>query len=412
MSLCIRARFIVGTYSGHAGAGSPWPPAPARVVSAAVAEAHRSARLTVRDILQDLCRAGNPTIVAPAAFSSGEASSYMQPQGATLSGKVSKSEVKAPRRIMGERGGKILKRVNGHYSVDGDLYYLWEDLDLCEADHEALAETLREIPYLGRECDLVLLDIVPENLETLLDAHRGTHTVLRPSPVGGVALRGLTPGLISWLDDRHESIFAEHAGQPVPVDHRIRQVRYAAATPLPDSMYLLVLPFSRAVSIDEARRRAATVQAGEGGFVFPVTQAGNPYLDGRAVGLGAITDRGIEVSEDFDQTWLGEDTGAASLQGGYWQRGAREWMSVVPFLGHPDRWVAQRQIEAAVPNATVLELDTRPVRPSQARMASDDTHRAWHAVLRTEKEIPGPLVLQRDTGTGVFLPDYGKDDRR
>lgn len=407
MPLCIRVKFLLNMYSGHSGTESSWPPSPARLISAIVAEAHRSGQERVLLLLQSLCRLPNPSIVAPQVFSSGVGASYMQAPVPTPVGELSRANAKE--RLKNDRSGTAHKSVNGHYSVDGDLFFLWEDVDLCEADHEALAETLREIPYLGRECDLAILSMVSENIGTLLDAHRSTHTVFLPTPYGGTRLRGLSPGLLSWLDDRHQSLFGEDTGNAIPVDHRIRIARYGAVTSLSSTTHLYVLPFSDVVSIDDALRRATLVDAGEGGFVFPLVRAGHPRLDGLAVGLGVVADHGVRVLEGFDYAWYGEDTGRASLQGGYWRREAREWMSVVPFIGHPDRWVAERQIEAAIPNATVTEMSARPVRPSQSFMASDDSHRAWHVTLCTENAVPGPLVLQKATGTAVFLPDYGKD---
>lgn len=410
MAVSISANFITGFYSGHHTDQTVYPPSPARLVSALLSAAHRSPEFTEdgRGILQMLCEASDPTLVVPKAYKGGSGETYMQQPLASAAGtNVKEEQVSGAQRIMGERGGKVRKRSNGHFTVTGDLYFVWEDLEFDDTQLALLNQLAEDVGYLGRESDLVLLKASRQSKSNLILKHRETHSFYRPMPKGGKKLRVLSRGYLNWLDDRHASIFDEDAREPIPVDHRVRTAFYAPIAIVPDSdETIITLPFKRPLRLNQAVEIARKIHADDGGVVFPLARAGHRHLDGAAVGLGVITRGGIRLDDDFDMTSLGEDTGAITLQPDYWVRAAKVWMTAVPFVGHPDRWVATQQILSAVPDARILELSTTPVRPSQQRMKTSSTQRAWHVVLRIQEAIAGPLLLDRTGGTGVCLPDY------
>ena len=81
-------------------------------------------------------------------------------------------------------------------------------------------------------------------------------------------------------------------------------------------------------------------------------------------------------------------------------------MTSVPFVAHPDKWVATQQVLAQIPEAEILELSSSPIRPSQSTISTDSKHNAWHISLKTLEEVSGPLILDAKAGTGVLIPDY------
>lgn len=410
MALTVSVRFTAGIYSGHHADQVNFPPSPARLISALVAAAHGTPGITDhgRDILQILCEAPDPVLVVPPAYEGGSAESYMQQPLATLAGSNVKAQhISGPQRIMGERGGKVKKRVNGHFIVTGDLYFVWDDLDFDDAQIELLNQLATDVAYLGRESDLVLLHAHRSSVSELMSQHRSTHLFHKPMPSGGKKLRVPSKNFLSWLDDRFHSVFGENAREPIPADHRVRSTAYAPAAVIPGSNEaVLTIPFARPLRLDRALELASKVHPEDGGTVFPLARAGNQYLDGAAIGLGVVTSSGVRLDEDFDTSFLGEDSGAVTLQPNYWTRRAQVWMTAVAYVGHPDKWVAAHQILTAVPDAEILKMSAAPVRPSQQHIKTSPTKRAWHIVLRTPETIPGPLLLDREQGTGVCLPDY------
>lgn len=412
MSITISVTFTAGIYSGHSGGESPFPPSPARMAAAFLNEISRREDPAARQLLSRLCASGSPTIIRPPAYSSGAGDSFMQPLIATgPHSPVPKRIFEGPQRILGDRGGKISKVVNGHWCVTGPLHYVWESIDLTPDDIALMDDVAGGIPYFGRECDLASIRVTAAGLMDALQqpsSEPGPPPVtLRPSPVGSCRLRDATPGFLAWLDDRYKSLFSEGADQPVPVDHRVTTTRYASSVPMSEGdQWLEILAFRTPLSLTKAMSVAATVDSGEDGIVFPVTRTGNPHLDGRAVGLGILTSRSTRLSDDFDITLLGEDSGLRSLQPGYWTRPARRWMTSVPSLAHPDRWVAEMQVKSVLPEAVITGISTAPLRPSQAKLGADDDHRAWHITLTTPDTVRGPLILDRGTGSGVLMPDY------
>lgn len=420
MAVSVSVTFTAGIYSGHTRPGeSSYPPSPGRLVAAFVSEISRRHDTTARRLLERLCASGPPMIVASPDYNSGEGESYMQAViSSTSFSKLKKSMFDGPQRIHGETGGKIRKSVNGHRQMTGPLHVVWESADLDSGEIAVLDDIAAGIPYLGRECDLVSVAVSDAPAAAVLDRAYKTRTGLRPttyrpSRAGSHALRAATPSLLGWLDDRHASVFDHDAGQPIPEDHRVRVTGYAPAVPVPDSdQWLEIITLRRPLSLARALAAGRHVAPGDQGVVFPVTRSGHRSLDGQAVGLGVLTSSRTMVTEHFDTSLIGTDNGARSLQPSYWTRPATRWMTAVPFLAHPDRWVATMQVTSAFPDAEITGISTSPLRPSQAPLstAGDDHHRSWHVTLTLPEPVTGPLILDREGGTGVFMPDYVTDD--
>lgn len=409
MSLVISVKFIAGTYSGHAETHSSYPPSPGRLLAALVAAAARDVDPDAADVVvKELAAAESPHIVTPPAFFSGQGESFMAGPKSVEAGRNASAGISSgAQRIFGETGGKIQKHVNGHYAVTGDLHFLWPTLQLTPESLEMLTKLCSDIPYLGRECDLTLVQAGQQSAASFREKNSDTHVVYAPSPAGGIQLRSASLAYLDWLNERHESMFGEHGREPIAEDHRVRLEAYAATVPVADGREnLLCLPFSRPINLDEALKYVPMVNGGTARSSFILARAGNKYLDGAAVGLGVFTESGIELAPEFDRGVLGMDTGAASLQPSYWTRPAQYWMTSVPYIAHPDKWVASQQILAKVPNAEIIEISSSPIRPSQQRMKADSKHRAWHIALRTSERVAGPLLLDEKTGTGVLMPDY------
>nr|WP_297009266.1 type I-U CRISPR-associated protein Csb2 [uncultured Corynebacterium sp.] len=415
MSITCSVTFIAGIYSGNSPGEAPFPPSPGRLISAFISEIGRRSDPAAKDLVRRLCASGDPTIIAPQSYSSGSGESYMQPLISSSPDSGAPRELFAgPQRILGERGGKIRKCVNGHRLVTGALHYIWEDAALTPDDVAVLNDIAGEIPYLGRECDLARVQVTNSTLTEMLDStYRSSvtpPTTLRPSPHGTHRFRAATPAFLQWLDDRYASLFAENADQPIPVDHRVTVTRYAPSVPTPrGGQWLEIMAFRRPRSLASALEVARDVVPGDNGVVFPVTRSGHRELDGRAVGLGILTSTGTALTDNFDTKILGEDTGLRSLSPDYWVRRSQRWMTAVPFLAHPDKWVASRQAATALPDAVLTGISPAPLRPSQARLGSDDDHRAWHLTLTTSRPVHGPLILDKEHGTGVLMPDYLND---
>ena len=409
MALTFSVQFVAGMYSGHHEDHVVFPPSPARLVAALLAAAHRSPQVDdARAILSEMCAAADPLIVVPPAYAGGSGETYMQPIAATPGGKKANQTVFAgPQRIMGQRGGKIRKRSSGHFVVTGDLYFVWEHLDLNDEQLMLVQQLASDVGYFGRESDLVVISAGRASKADLIRQCAHSHEFYSPMPRGGKQLRVLSPGFPSWLEDRYASTFGEDARVTIPVDHRVRTASYAPAAVVPNSdSVLFPLAFRRPLPLEQALKYAKSVR-GEGGVAaFPLTRSGNRYLDGSAVGLGVVTTGGVVLDPAFDTEVLGENTGAITLQPSYWLRSAQVWMTAVPLIGHPDKWVATQQILAAVPDAEILEMSAAPVRAGQQHVPTSPTQRAWHLILRTPDVVHGPLLLDPKHGTGVCLPDY------
>lgn len=419
MAVSVSVTFTAGIYSGHTNPGeSSYPPSPGRLIAAFLNEISRRNDTNARTLLDALCVSGSPMIVAPPAYSSGEGESYMQAVvSSTASSRPKRSMFDGPQRIHGQTGGKLRKVVNGHRYMTGPIHFIWESAVLDAAEVARLDDIAAGIPYLGRECDLAAItvtdDVATAVLERAYKSPAGIRpTTYRPNPTGPIRLRAASQNLLSWLDDRHTSIFGDKAGQPIPEDHRVRVAGYAPAVPVPDSdKWVEVLALQRPLPLAKALAAGRHVDPGAGGVVFPVTRSGHRSLDGHAVGLGVLTSTGTNVTSDFDTSLIGADNGLRSLQPSYWTRSARRWMTAVPFLAHPDRWVATMQVAGALPDAEITGISITSLRPSQAPLstAGDDHHRAWHITLTLPESVNGPLILDRDGGTGVLMPDYLAD---
>lgn len=409
MALKFSVQFVAGIYSGHHEDHVAFPPSPARLVAALLAAAHRSTQVNeARAVLKEMCAAADPIIIVPPAYPGGSGETFMQPIVATPGGKkAGQTPFNGPQRIMGERGGKIRKRASGHYAVAGDLHFVWEHLEFDDGQLKLLQQIASDVGYLGRESDLVVIHVDRTSKADLIRQYSHSHEFYAPMPRGGKELRVLSPGFLSWLDDRHESTFSENARITTPIDHRVRTASYAPSAVVPDSDSVVIsLAFRRPLALEQALKFAKLVR-GEGDVAaFPLTRSGNRYLDGVAVGIGVVTTGGIELDPAFDVEVLGENTGAITLQPSYWVRPAQIWMTAVAFVGHPDKWVATQQVLAVVPDAEILEISAAPVRADQQHVPTSSTQRAWHLVLRTADVVRGPLLLDPKHGTGVCLPDY------
>lgn len=210
--LRIRVRFPLGAYHARSASNeAEWPPSPLRLIGALLAAAHERPGAEPeadRGLLQRLCEAPAPLVIAPDSVAVGEPAEDGQAvrlRGASrwaprnyFSGPVS------PRNLGGERaeGSKVGVAIGErHVMVE------WPDLQLDEEELERLSILASEITFLGttRSPAVVDLQTVPQSEQ---DDGQGQETWV-PSAgerVGmDVALRVPDANAIAAFDRRQQA---------------------------------------------------------------------------------------------------------------------------------------------------------------------------------------------------------------
>lgn len=218
--LRIEVRFPLGVYHALSNArfGEPeWPPSPVRLIGALLAAAHEAPGAdtdAARALLERLCAAPPPVIVAPELTAVGETRAGDERAGTevvvALRGASrwaprnhSDSEVKtnglSPRNLARERT-EVHK--GGVAIGDRRVEIRWPDLDLRHDDHRLLDALLGELTFLGTSRSPVIARAVGADEATDAEASdRWEPGVGR----GDAAVRVPNPGLLRAFDQRHEA---------------------------------------------------------------------------------------------------------------------------------------------------------------------------------------------------------------
>lgn len=192
--LRITARFPLGVYHGQS-AGSPkepeWPLAPVRLIGGFLAAAHGrpgSDPTPDRKLIECLCAAGPPTIVAPPSAGVGEPAddgSVVRLRGSTrwaprnyVKGQISPRNVGRDRAEVSKVGVAI-----GSLPV----HVIWEDVTLDEDEVERLSALASDVTFLGTTRSPVLLEVTTEPLD---DAEAPLWTAMPADESGaGISVR-------------------------------------------------------------------------------------------------------------------------------------------------------------------------------------------------------------------------------
>lgn len=424
-TLTVKVKFLANRYSGHQDTCS-FPPSPARLGAALVSAAHEAFDnpAEARKTIQRLSRQEDPIILVPPTWFISSGAGYMQPILSVQAGRnAKKRDFKDRARFWEEVGGASKKYVNGHWSIVGDLYYHWRHTDLNTTEISLLKTLLRSVPYLGRECDTASLDVAAVTTAQLMSLTDSHHTLLLPSPQGEVQLRRLTPRYLSWLDYRFEANRDEQAARPPAANHRIEMIAFSQVSlDGAGESALMIQPLKEGLSVSEVLRLTKYFNTAPDRnhnsiqrlFAFPIVRAAHRWADGKVLGIGFLSNNTeiFHVTEypayqKLQEYFGGDGFLSRYMDERYWRRSSQIWTTSVPFIAHPDKWVARMQILSAVPGAEITELESAPIRSGQHWMSTATTQRAWHIALRTPKSVAGPIVLDHEAGSGVLVPDYG-----
>ncbi|WP_320670776.1 type I-G CRISPR-associated protein Csb2 [Patulibacter defluvii] len=218
--LRIEVRFPLGVYHALSNArfGAPeWPPSPVRLIGALLAAAHEAPGAdtdAARGLLERICAADPPVIVAPAVIGPDEPST----DGKTLGTDIvvalrgasrwaprnhSDSEVKSsglsPRNLARERT-EVHK--GGVAIGDRPVEIHWPDLDLDDDERRLLNALLDELTFLGTSRSPVIARALGSEA-TLSVGDQWKPSV--GSGRGDAEVRVPNPGLLRAFDQRHEA---------------------------------------------------------------------------------------------------------------------------------------------------------------------------------------------------------------
>lgn len=219
--LRIEVRFPLGVYHALSNArfGAPeWPPSPVRLIGALLAAAHEAPGAdtdAARALLERLCAAAPPVIVAPELIDVGEAGTDGKRPGTevvvALRGASrwaprnhSDSEVKtnglSPRNLARERT-EVHK--GGVAIGDRPVEIRWPDLDLGNDDRRLLDALLDELTFLGTSRSPVIARTVAA--ATNDDSDQWEPSVGAGIGRGDAEVRVPNPGLLRAFDQRHDA---------------------------------------------------------------------------------------------------------------------------------------------------------------------------------------------------------------
>jgi CRISPR-associated protein Csb2 len=162
--LRVRIRLPLGVYHARSVSDdAEWPPSPLRLIGALLAAAHERPGAepeTDRALLQRLCEAPAPLVLAPGSVAVGEpvhAKEAVRLRGATrwaprnyITGPISPRNVGRERAEVSKAGVAV---------GDRPVAVEWPDLDLDERDLERLSILASEVTFLGTTRSPAILDV-------------------------------------------------------------------------------------------------------------------------------------------------------------------------------------------------------------------------------------------------------------
>lgn len=466
MALTIDVELLTGTYeAGVGGERAEWPPHPARLFCALVAQADTE---TEREALRWLERQGPPEVLIPEAGTS-------VPRGFVPTNGIAR-----------RGGGAYLARTNGsrvwpraHPAVPG-FRFRWADASPDRDTLERLRSLAARVAYVGRPAGLALARV---SGETGPPADRLRRLV--PAAEGPYLLRVPYPGYLDALATAFE------AEEPADAVSRARPyVEPAAEAPEEQAMspgpyarlFTLGFPPGAGVAGWHAARVAIAVRdavlARLGGprrddpwNPFPAAElapihghgegappegrcaflalpfVGHARATGEVIGVGIAIGRGVApelrrallqlLGLDRDEgprlaelripgvgvsLPLAPPDGRWSLEPARWRGPARRWASALPVVldRWPKRWadvpaiVAEGVRLAGYPEPEEIEIrrgSTVPgaplLRPTDRKRRPSDPDRPWsHVVVSFPGQVEGPVLLGhlRFAGLGLCVP--------
>ncbi len=466
MSLTMDVELLTGTYEAGLGDERPeWPPHPARLFCALVAQATGEED---REALRWLERQGPPEVLFPEAGSS------------VLRGFVPTNAIR------GGGGGTYPARTNGSRSwprahpARPGFRVTWAGASPDANVLERLRALAARVSYLGRPSGFVLAGVSSENARTAEGLRR-----LVPATEGPHLLRVPYPGYLDAL------VAAFEAGEPAESVSRSRPYAEPGGTSAPSEVVrsgpyarLFTLGFPpgagiagwHAMRVARAFRDAVLSRLGNpgaddpwspfapadlapihghGGTMAPEERCAclalpfveHPHATGEVIGVGIAIGRAVEpglrrallqlLGLDRDEgprltelripgpgvtLPLAPPDGRWSLEPSRWRRAARRWASALPVVldRWPKRWtdvpsiVADGVRLAGYPDPEGVEVSRGSVvagapllRPGDRKRRPTEPDRPWaHVVVSFPEPIEGPVLLGhlRFAGLGLCVP--------
>ncbi|HEY5343839.1 MAG TPA: type I-U CRISPR-associated protein Csb2 [Solirubrobacteraceae bacterium] len=212
--LRIAIRFPLGVYHARSTSDdAEWPPSPLRLIGALLAAAHGRHSSDPADdlaLIQKLCKAPAPLVVAPDSVAVGEpveAREAVRLRGATrwaprnyLTGPVSPRNVGRERAPVNKAGVAI---------GDRPVAFVWSALDLDHMEMQRLAALAGDVTFLGTSRSPAILKVDAETHEAASDDGASEH-VWTPAGLAGyaepdAAVRVPDTQTIAAFDRRHDA---------------------------------------------------------------------------------------------------------------------------------------------------------------------------------------------------------------
>ncbi|HXF57860.1 MAG TPA: type I-U CRISPR-associated protein Csb2 [Actinomycetota bacterium] len=466
MPLAIDVELLTGTYEAGIGGDRPeWPPHPARLFCALVAQVATEAE---RDALRWLERQGPPEVLLPDAGES------------VLRGFVPTNA------IARAGGGAYLARTNGsrawpraHPSTPG-FRLTWAGASPDADVLERICSIAGRVSYLGRPPGFVIVRVSRE----LRPSAEGLRRLV-PASEGPYLLRVPYPGYLDAL------VAAFEAGEPAEAVSRSRPYAEPAGAAPPAGVVrpgpyarLFTLGFPPGAGIagwhamrvarafrDAVLSRLGAPAAGDPWTPFPPADlvaihghgegiapearcaflalpfVGYPHATGELVGVGIAIGRGVapglrrallqllgldrddgprltelRIPEPGVTLPLAAPDGRRSLEPARWRRAARRWASALPVVldRWPKRWadvpsiVAEGVRLAGYPEPAEVEVRRGStaagaplLRPGDRKRRPTEPDRPWaHVVVSFPEPVEGPVLLGhlRFAGLGLCVP--------
>lgn len=199
--LTVEARFPMGEFNAHgAGGGPEWPPAPARLLSALLAAAHRGSVGIAQ--VESLFSLAPPVVTAPVSGARDVGFRRWVPANddVDLSGHNPRRDVSSNYSFMSKMGKAPERGTIVGTGGDDVVRWVFPDCQpIGEDDVPVLQDVASRVEYLGRPTSPVVLTVVRGEVEAPAD-----HERWEPDSHGPVELRVGSPELLRALNDREE----------------------------------------------------------------------------------------------------------------------------------------------------------------------------------------------------------------
>lgn len=397
--LFITVEFLNRSYEGRGSQGSDFPPSPWRIVSALVSGAYAGgdSNLEVHNISQ-LCHHGDPDFIAvPRSFKKKSIDTlYMEKNAAS----VGNAEIRAT-QFKDQRMKKVAKPHHGGHVVIDHVTYVWEHIE--GVDKSLLQSSASRIPYIGKATNPALVSVSSDSAKKDQLLQSDDHFLIRKNSLGNLKLRSINSSTIDLLDERYESIFGTSSKEK---DYNIRvpESRWGLVANLEGNNDLFIIPVKKGFSF---RNMASVMESFEEGVVFPIVDSLREHSTGEIKAVGILNKNGAIPKQDANLDWIGSvdlQNMPKLLQQETWSKKSSLWKSTMPLLSHPDERVAVWMIEKSIPGATVVSISKKPLVKGQRQIKGIPSNMVpYHIVLTTQSEVAGPLVIDKDNGTGVLV---------